>query len=298
LAAAPPNPPAGKTWTFPVRGVVRELKADGRTVVIQHEAIPGYMPAMTMPLKVKDSKELNGLHPGDEITFELRVTEEESWVEQVTWVGTGPLPTPSPPGVTPAEPSPVPPKRHPLMDYKFTNELGQAVSLGDFHGQALALTFFFTRCPIPEFCPRLSRNFEQASAKLAADPATPTNWHFLSISFDPTNDTPAVLKAYGERYHYDPRHWSFLTGPIDKLGELAKLSDVTFEPDSGFINHNFRTFVIDAAGRIQMVFPTSGDLSEALVEEMRKAVLATPGAVPAPTNRAPSTGKPAGAPSS
>lgn len=162
-------------------------------------------------------------------------------------------------------------KSNPLRDYRFTNELGQAVSLSGFRGQALAITFFFTRCPMPEFCPRLSKNFQEASRKLSASDESFTNWHFLSITFDPAFDTPAVLKAYAERYQYDPHHWSFLTGPEDKISELARLSGVRADPDNGLINHNFRTLIIDAANRLQMVFPTSGDLSEAIVSEMRKA---------------------------
>jgi protein SCO1 len=164
--------------------------------------------------------------------------------------------------------------RNPLFDYKFTNELGQAVSLSDFHGQALAITFFFTRCPMPDFCPRLSKNFQEASRTLSASGSGFTNWHFLSITFDPVFDTPAVLRAYGERYQYDPHHWSFLTGPEDKIGELARLSGVKVEPEYGLINHNFRTLIIDATNHLQMVFPMGGDLSEAIVSEMRKAGMA------------------------
>ena len=90
-----------------------------------------------------------------------------------------------------------------MLNYKFTNELGQAVSISDFHGQALAITFFFTRCPMPDFCPRLSKNFQEASKKLSARADIPTNWHFLSVSFDPEFDTPEVLKNYGKQYQYD-----------------------------------------------------------------------------------------------
>src|SRR5438067_536082 len=135
---------------------------------------------------------------------------------------------------------------HPLMSYKFTNELGQAVSLNEFRGQALAITFFFTRCPLPEYCPRLSKNFQEASEKLFSNPQAPTNWHFLSITFDPEFDTSAVLKTYGERYHYNSAHWSFLTGPAEKIAELARLSDIKSEREGGLINHNFRTLIIDA----------------------------------------------------
>ena len=143
--------------------------------------------------------------------------------------------------------------------------------LGDFRGQALAITFFFTRCPIPDFCPRLSKNFQEASKKLSSLQGGPTNWHFLSVSFDTEMDSPRVLKAYGEMYQYDPAHWSFLTGPAERVSELARASDVMFERDGGSFNHNFRTLIIDPMGHLQTVFPTGGDLSDAIVEEILKA---------------------------
>jgi protein SCO1/2 len=260
--------------SFMAQGVVEELKADGKTVVIAHEAIAHYMDAMTMPFKVKERKELAGLGTGDRIQFCLRVTDTESWIDGVRKTGTAPVG-----GGEPASPPPAAGRatkpRHPLLDYPFTNELGQTVKLGDFRGQALAITFFFTRCPIPDYCPRLSKNFEEASQRLSAMPGASTNWHFLSVSFDPDFDTPPVLKAYGERYQYDPKHWSFLTGPREKISELASQSDVKFVPQSGLINHNFRTLIIDTAGHLQMVFPTGGNLSEAIVSEILKAAAAT-----------------------
>ena len=272
--------------TFQAQGMVKEVAADGRTVIIAHEAIPNYMEAMTMPFKVKEPGELAGLRPGDNILFRLQVTDTESWVEGISKISS-PQPVgqasrlsggrftlgPSKAGETPgaAGETPAPQRQHPLLDYPFTNELAQAVRLSDFRGQALAITFFFTRCPIPEFCPRLSKNFEEASDKLSAMPGGPTNWHFLSVTFDPEFDTPAVLRAYGERYQYDPKHWSFLTGPREEISELAKGSDVKLEPASGFINHNFRTLIIDAAGHLQLIFPTCGNLSDAIVAEVLKA---------------------------
>ena len=102
-------------------------------------------------------------------------------------------------------------------------------------------------------------------------PGCPTNWHFLSVSFDTQVDTPRALKAYAEMYHYDPAHWSFLTGPADKIGELARASDVTFERDGGSFSHNFRTLIIDPTGHLQTVFPTGGNLSDAVVDEILKA---------------------------
>jgi len=168
---------------------------------------------------------------------------------------------------------------HSLLDYKFTNELGEPVSLRDFSGKALAITFFFTRCPIPDYCPRLSRNFQEASSKLSSLAGAPTNWHFLSISFDTDFDNPQVLKAYGERYRYDPTHWSFLTGAADNIRELARSSDLKFKRDAGSFNHDFRTLIIDRAGHLQMVFPTGGKLSDAIVDEILKAAVVTNGSV-------------------
>jgi protein SCO1/2 len=162
-----------------------------------------------------------------------------------------------------------------LLDGQFTNELGRSVSLNDFRGQALAITFFYTSCPMPQFCPRLSKNFQEASRKLEAMTNAPSNWHLLSITFDPETDTPAVLKAYGERYEYDAEHWSFLTGAPDQILALGRSAGVTYKANAGTMDHNFRTLIVDPAGRLQMVFPTSGDLSDQIVEQILKAATVT-----------------------
>lgn len=260
---------------FAVKGVVRELEPAEQTAIISNEAISNYMDAMTMPFKVRNSKELDGLRPGDKVAFRLHVTPADSWVDQIVRVGTVPLSEkPRKLSGLPAETPPAP-GRNPLWHYKFTNELGQAVSLSDFHGQALAVTFIYTRCPLPNYCPRLSRNFQEASQKLESMPGTPTNWHFLSVSFDPQFDTPEVLKAYAESYQYDSKHWSFLTGPPDKIAELAEQSGVHYKSDSGLINHNFRTLIVAANGHLQTVFPISGDFSDSIVAEIIKAAAVT-----------------------
>jgi protein SCO1 len=251
---------------FSARGVVEEVKPQEQMIVIQHEAISNYMDAMTMPFKVKDPNELNGLHRGDKVIFELFVGEDESWVAKIAVTGTVSLLPMETNSAAEARAE----MRYELLHYKFTNELGQAVSLSDFSGQALAITFFYTRCPLPDFCPRLSKNFQSASQKLEAMTHMPVNWHFLSISFDPEFDTPQVLKNYGQLYQYDPAHWSFLTGPKDKIMELAQGAGVTVEDHDGVINHNFRTLIIDASGHLQTVFPTSGDLSDQIVAEIVK----------------------------
>ena len=268
-----PSPSASSATglrTFLVKGIVKKLKPDEQIAIIQHETISNYMVSMTMPFKVKNPAELRGLQTGDEISFRLMVTEEQSWIDRICRTARKTLSFPQS-NLTTSNQGPPVADHHPLLDYQFTNELGQAVSLSRFKGEALAITFLFTRCPIPDYCPRLSKNFEEASKKLASLPDAPANWHFLSVSFDTDFDSPAVLKAYAERYHYDPKHWSFLTGPREKIAELARLSGVTIESEGAFFNHSFRTLIIDAAGQLQMSFPIGGNLSDALVAEILKA---------------------------
>lgn len=104
----------------------------------------------------------------------------------------------------------------------------------------------------------------------------PSNWHFISVSFDPEFDTPEVLRNYGNGYHYDSAHWTFLTGPPAQIAELARAAGVEYEADGGIINHNFRTLIINAQGHLQMIFPTTGDLSGQIVTEILKAAAVPP----------------------
>jgi protein SCO1/2 len=271
LAGPAPGSMTNSVRTFMGQGVVMDLKPAEAIVVIRHEAIGDYMAAMTMPFKAKNPADLTGLSAGDKITFRLQVSDTESRVDDIVKTGAVALP-PRKPAETVSAPAI---HHHPLLDYKFTNELGQAVSLNDFHGQALAITFFYTRCPLPDFCPRLSKNFQEASTKLLARPGAPMNWHFISVSIDPEFDTPEMLKTYAGIYQADPAHWSFLTGPTEQISQLANQSGVTYRSVDGSIDHNFRTLIVDPNGHLQMVFPTGGDLSDMIVQEILKAAAVT-----------------------
>ena len=259
---------------FAVRGVVKNVEPEDGRVIIAHEAIPGFMDAMTMPFRVSDPTNLAAIRSGDSVSFRLFVTEDQGWIDNIVKIPAKSVSSATATDREPAGsalPTNAPHPRHPLLDYAFTNELGQAVRLGDFRGQVLAMTFFFSRCPIPDYCPRLMKNFEQASRKLRNMPGALTNYHFLSVTFDPEFDTPARLKAYAESIPYDASRWSFLTGPSDKVAELARLSDMKYEREGAFFNHDLRTLIIDGNGRLRMIFPLGGNLSEAIVQEMLKA---------------------------
>jgi len=164
------------------------------------------------------------------------------------------------------------------MLYKFTNELGRAVSLSDFRGSALGITFIFTRCPVPDYCPRLTRNFEEVCRKLSNTnmPQAPTNWHLLTFTIDPSFDTPPILKSYAERYHYNPNKWSFLTGPNEKITALVEQSGVKVEPaEGGLFTHNFRTLIVGTNGELLNSIPIGGPIAGGIATELLKAMGST-----------------------
>jgi len=268
--AAPAGVSATNVQTFAVQGVVRELKPDGRTVVIRHEEITNYMAAMTMPFRVRETNELAGLRVGDTVTFHLHVTDYESWIDRIARTGQSATVESKP--ATDASTNAVF-RLADIPDFALTNEFGRPVSLHGFQGRAVALTFFFTRCPIPEYCPRLTKNFQGAIQKLKAAPGGPTNFHFLSISFDPI-DTPILLRAYAHQYRYDSNYWSFLTGNIGQIRELAQGFGVPITAEGASYNHGFRTAIFDAAGRLQTIWPVSGDMTDPIVTEVTKAAQA------------------------
>jgi len=280
---APETVQIGGTTTqiFQVKGVVVELDADGQTVKIKHEEIPGYMGAMTMPFEARPTNELSGLVAGDKVSFRMSVTDTDGWIDQIKKLEaaapvTNTLPTTGPfRAVRDVEPLHV---GDLMPDYHFTNQLGQAVSLSQFRGQALAITFIFTRCPFPTFCPLMSRNFEEVQKKLLAQPNAPTNWHLLTITFDPEYDTPPRLKGYAKQYNADPAHWSFLTGALIDVTAIAEQCGLLFwrEGDGWNISHNLRTAVVDAGGRVQKILPENKWTSDELAAEMVKAALAKP----------------------
>jgi protein SCO1 len=269
---------------FEVKGLVKELKPNGKTAVIAHEEIPNYMEAMTMDFDVKDKRELQGIAAGDSIQFRMVVTKDDGWIENVRKVpSTAPtnanqsitLPTTNGTNAATFRRSPM---VEPLNvgdavpDYKFTNQFGAPLSLAQYKGRSLAITFIFTRCPFPTFCPRMSQGFEKAQRALKAQ-STTTNWSLLSISFDPAYDTPERLKKYTAAYNLDTNHWWFATSDLWTIDGITEQFGLTFyrETPTALPQHNLRTVVIDARGRVQKVFVGNEWTGEELAEEMVKA---------------------------
>jgi protein SCO1/2 len=217
------------------------------------------------------------------VHFRLNVAEFESWIDQVTKTGTAvPTADPARKNFRPVREVEVLKLGDALPNYPLTNQLGQAFNTAQFKGQALAFTFIFTRCPMPDFCPRMSLRFAEATRQLQALPNAPTNYHLLSISFDPDYDQPIVLRNYATvvqaQHKVDLTHWTFATGALIEIDDLTERFGLAFARDAEkpVFNHNLRTVVIDAAGKVQKIFIGNDWKADALVEELVKAAQAKP----------------------
>jgi len=263
---------ASTQQVFQVKGLVVAVKPREKTVEIKHEEIPGYMPAMTMPFDVRDTNELSGLQPGQRVEFRLLAGDTEAWIDQIRKVGEATNSIPSNSVVRLARNVEPLQLGDALPDYRFLNQLNREIHTSQFKGQALAITFLFTRCPYPTFCPLMANHFEELQKLFLKMGNAPTNWHLLTISFDPEFDKPEVLKSYAEMHHYDPAHWTFATGDLEDVTAIGEQVGLAFWHDgNGSISHNLRTVIIDAEGRVQKIFEGNAWTVAELAEEMAKA---------------------------
>jgi protein SCO1/2 len=234
---------------YQLQGQILAVRPERSEVVIKHQDIKGFMPGMTMPFKVKEGALLQGKEPGDLVTATLVVGEVNAHLRTLEKTGHAPLDTPAPPPPDIREPGET------LTDAKFVDQNGMPTSLSAYRGHRVALTFIYTRCPLPEFCPLMDRNFAAVQKTLAATPAL-ADVRLVTMTLDPAFDTPAVLKPYAVRRGADPKIWSFLTGEPTEINTFGTQLGIYVEhnPQSAIdITHNLRTVVIDPNGRLVKV---------------------------------------------
>ncbi|HEV2319014.1 MAG TPA: SCO family protein [Verrucomicrobiae bacterium] len=264
--------------SYSARGVVEKIAPDGHTATINTDRIPGYMDAMTMDYPVLNSNDLNGVSSGDIVHFTLIVSNDTDWIEGIHRTGhsTSETAKNASQKMNPAQDTAIELKvGDQLPDGVLTAETGREIHFSDFRGKALAFTFFYTRCPLPNYCPRMNRNFADARKLILSTRQAPTNWEFLSISFDPAADTPQVLSSYGEFYRNgDPLRWLFVSAPTNTLATMASALDLMVFREGSSISHNLRTVVLDPEGRIYREFDgnewTPGDLANAVMQAARR----------------------------
>ena len=243
---------------YKLRGKVVETNPAKGEVTLDHDAIPGFMDAMTMPYKLKDTSILSELHPGDVITADVLVSQGEDadvLLDHIVVVAQ------AKPDYRPTVAYHVPAPGDAVPDFKLRNQDGRTIHLNQFRGKDLLITFIYTRCPLPNFCPLVTRNFAVIDKQLAADPGLYRRTHLLSVSFDPDHDTPERLRAYGEGYIGSGAqtafaHWDFAVPQKGVLVEMAKFFDVgiTSEAD-GTITHTLSTTLIGPGGKVVRFYP-------------------------------------------
>jgi protein SCO1 len=259
--------------TFPMQGQVQSIEPDRKSVVMKHEEIKGFMPAMTMPYEVRDEKLLADLKPGDLINASLVVISNGAYLTDIKKVGEAPLEKP------PAEaPAPAAASGFELLkpgeqvpDTAFVDQDGRKRSFGSFKGSPLVVTFIYTKCPLPTFCPLMDRHFASMQKPLAADPALNTV-HLVTVSFDPLTDTPPVLKAHAKTLNADLTRWTFLTGDRDEIDRFAARFGVSVGRalnDPRDITHNLRTAIVDADGKLVKVYTGNDWTPEQVLADLK-----------------------------
>jgi len=268
LAACGGAPP---TRTYELEGQVLAVDAAKQTLTIRHKDIPGFMPGMTMPFRVGDPSLLEGRKPGDLVRATLQVQDTDAWLSAVETTGWTPVdvgPAPAALGVDILEPG------DEVPDQTFVDQDGRDVALSAFRGRVVALTFVYTRCPYPTFCPLMDRQFKAVQDQIAADPSLAGRVHLLSISFDPDYDTPAVMKAHAEARGADPAWWSYVTAPVDAIDAFSAnfgLTIVRNPNDPLDLTHTLRTAVIGPDGRLAALLVGNAWTADTLVGDIRHA---------------------------
>jgi protein SCO1 len=236
---------------YSLKGKVISIDKNAATANIDNEPIPGFMDAMVMPYTVKPSSTLDQLQPGDSITADVVVqTDDTYWLENVKVTSHS-----KPPADKPTATVHIPAPGDEVPNFKLINQNGKPTSLHEYRGQTLLLTLIYTRCPFPDFCPRVSHEFSAIERQVRADPARYGKTHLLSISFDPAHDTPKVLRAYGYSCagSKDPTlfaHWEFAAIPLTELPEFADYFALTYKEEGGLITHSLSTAVISPDGKV------------------------------------------------
>jgi protein SCO1/2 len=258
---------------YKLRGKVVSTNPATGEVTVNHEAIPGFMEAMTMPYKLKDPSILSELHPGDTITADVLVSQNpdaDILLDHVVVIAQGK------PDYKPAVFYHVPAPGDAVPDFKLHNQDGRALHLAEFRGKTLLVTFIYTRCPSPNFCPLVTHNFAVIDRQLATNPALYAKTHLLCVSFDPEHDTPARLRAYGAQYiGSDAKgafaHWDFAAPSQPELLEMAKFFDVGITQGADdTITHTLSTTLIDAHGKVAQFYPGNEWTPDQVVADVKK----------------------------
>ena len=255
-SAAAPSAPASSGATnakhFHLEGTIVSVNKDQKSVVVNHKDIPGFMAAMTMayPVAVDDAQMLDQLMPGDQITADVEVDDSGARLTQImiTKKASG----------APATPTSLeaPPLQQAVPNFALLNQDGKTVNIDQYRGKAVLLTFIYTRCPLPTYCPLMTHNFVTIEKKLEQQPSVYAKTHLLSISFDPSFDTPDILRNYAHGYGQDKfDHWEFTNLPAPETLQVTKFFDLFLSQQGDQVIHSMATAIISPDGRLYKFYP-------------------------------------------
>ncbi|MBI3800565.1 MAG: SCO family protein [Deltaproteobacteria bacterium] len=242
---------------YELKGQVVSVDPQRRSATIAHEEIPGYMEAMTMPFTLKDQWVYRVLTAGDHVQATLVVAGKRTWLEDMVITKDSPA---SADAGTPAEaPNLGAQTGATVPNFSLINQDQQAISFQQYHGKVLLLTFIYTRCPLANFCPQMSTNFAALHQALRQDPELYARTHLLCVSFDPTFDTPAVLRSYEVTYAGSDTpetfaHWEFASGTAQQVDDIAQFFGLVHVPQTDQFTHSLRTVVITPEGKVFKVY--------------------------------------------
>ena len=280
-ACKPSEPPtsASEAKRYPIKGKVISVDKAKKTAKIDHENIPGFMDAMTMDFPIHEDWIWEDLKPGSEIRAELVVDSTAKDPYYLEKIGIVALPNPDQPAIPVNESFAQVGKE--VSNFKLTNQDGKHISMNDYRGKALAITFIYRECPLPEYCIKMSRNFSDLANQLADDAEAKQKIRLLSISFDPARDTPEKLKEYGRGYlgkdsPADFTIWQLAVGRDKEVRTIADFFGLRYEVDQNDktqINHSLRTAVISPEGKVTKIFAGNEWTPDDLLRELKAALV-------------------------
>ena len=252
--------------TFQVIGTVPAPMAE-RRVMVSHSDIPGYMPAMTMPFAV-GAGETASLAAGDRVRFTLRVTADGSQAEGFEVTGHDAALAAALKANTRRAQKRLK-KGDVLPSFSLTTSEGLPLTSADLRGHVTAITFVFTRCPVPEFCPLMVRRFQEVQRELESS-GSPPSVQLLGVTLDPAFDTPQVLREYAISKRANPARWQVATGDRDEIARLTSAFSIHVEQNGVLIDHTLATSVVGRDGRIAEIWRGNGWSSAELLDVIRR----------------------------
>ena len=255
--------------TYVLKGRVISKQPATQQLIIDNDDIPGFMPAMTMPYAVKDPEGFERVQPADIIRADLIVGPAgKSWLEHLAV--TGKVAAKS---AAESVASPILGIGDMAPDVPLVNQDGKTIRFSQFKGKAVLLTFIYTRCPFPDYCPLLTRQFAIIQKELAKNPDDYKRTHLISISLDPNYDKPPVLREYGlSNMEHDPKgfqHWDFVSTTPADLKKLVASFGLDYSEQGGQISHDMLTILLAPNGAVANVWPYNNWKTSEVLDVMR-----------------------------